>query len=96
MEFNRNTYFMIGVILVLLGIQLRMVDSFVLNRSASDFVETRMRQSAFQSSDPLEDLVIAAGPKPLKTIAPPDWMGWALISVGAVMGLHCVVMRKSG
>ncbi len=35
MSMYRNRYFLLGVLLLLLGIQFRMVDSFVLNESAT-------------------------------------------------------------
>ncbi len=35
MEFDRNRYFMIGILLFLLGMQFRMVESFVLNETST-------------------------------------------------------------
>jgi hypothetical protein len=37
---------------------------------------------------------IATGP--MRTVTPPDWIGWALLSVGSVLVLHSLVMPKPG
>ena len=41
MEFNRNHYFLAGLVVLLLGIQVRMVDSFVLSSESTRFLATR-------------------------------------------------------
>jgi hypothetical protein len=33
---------------------------------------------------------------PPKTIVPPDWLGWALASVGSVLILNSLLMKKPG
>ena len=42
--------FMLGVVLLLLGIQFRLVNTFVLNEKASQFVEKRLGRSPFLSN----------------------------------------------
>ena len=42
MELNRNHYFMIGIVFLVLGMQLRTIKSYVLNGSASSFVNEKM------------------------------------------------------
>ena len=44
MELNRNQYFMAGLVIFLLGMQLRMVDTYVLNERATQFIAQRMQQ----------------------------------------------------
>ena len=44
MEFNRNQYFLAGLVIFLLGIQLRMVDTIVLNERTTQFLAQRMQQ----------------------------------------------------
>ena len=44
MELNRNQYFLAGLVIFFLGIQLRMVDGFVLNERATHFLHQRMQQ----------------------------------------------------
>jgi hypothetical protein len=33
---------------------------------------------------------------PRKVIEPPSWLGWAVLSVGAVVTLHSLAMKKPG
>ena len=90
MELNRNHYFMAGVVLLLLGIQLRMIDAFVLNESTTRFLSQRAGGAATAAILP------AIGPAPRKTVRPPDWLGWALMSVGSVLVLHALAMKGPG
>jgi hypothetical protein len=36
------------------------------------------------------------GPTPRRTLRPPTWLGFALISIGAVLVLHSLAMKKPG
>ena len=38
MELNRNQFFMIGVVVVLLGVQFRLIDSITLNEKTTQFL----------------------------------------------------------
>lgn len=92
MEINRNQYFMVGVIVLLLGLQLRLVDSYVLNAETTRILAKQGGSQAqqlalFATSSTAPDLG-------LKVIHPPEWIGWCLISVGAVLILHSLAMRK--
>jgi hypothetical protein len=95
LEINRNQYFLIGLVVLFLGIQLRMVESYVLNEKTSTFVSQRLALVASsESSDGA--FLPAAGPTPLRTIKPPVWLGYAFISVAAVLILHSLAMKKPG
>jgi hypothetical protein len=37
---------------------------------------------------------LGAGPK--KVVQPPEWLGWCLMSIGGVLVLHSLAMRKPG
>lgn len=89
MEFNRNHYFLVGVLLLLLGLQFRAVDSFVLNEKTTRILAGRSQQPAIS-------LLSAAGPMPRKTVRLPNWLGYSLISVGSVLMLHALAMKKPG
>ncbi len=101
MEFNRNQYFMIGLVLLFLGIQFKMVESYVLTEDAAKFVAKRLGKD---KPDPNAGVVqqsfasaAMASPAPqYRTFQPPTWLGWALISVGAVLILHSLAMGKPG
>jgi hypothetical protein len=90
-------FFMIGAILLLLGAQLRLVDSYVLTPKASQFVEARLHTSGLANSglyDP--SYLYSVGPYPTsnKTFTPPRWIGWAFLSVGAVLVLHSLTISR--
>ena len=95
MELNRNHYFMLGIVFLLLGMQLRTIQSYVLNGSATAFVNEKMTvvsQAPPADMLPIEDEK-TPGPKTLK---PPKWLGWAFISVGMVFILHSLAMKRPG
>ena len=96
MDINRNQYFMAGVVILLLGVQFRMIDSYVLNEQGSQFVTQKLKQGS-SSGDELKLTFISntsIDGAPRQMIRPPEWLGWALISVGAVLCLHALAMKK--
>ncbi len=103
MELNRNQYLMIGIVVLLLGVQFRMVESFVLNAEASQAIAARMlkadKENAEASVVPSysqqpQVAAVAPAAAALRTITPPDWLGWCCISVGAVLVLHSLAMPR--
>jgi uncharacterized membrane protein YhaH (DUF805 family) len=91
-EFNRNQFFMVGVFMLLLGIQFRMVETVTLNDKASKFLAAR---AASTTTSTLAN-ILPTGGVPKQTLHPPQWLGWALISIGAVCVLHSLAMKKPG
>jgi hypothetical protein len=91
MEFNRNHYFMAGVVLLLLGIQLRMVDSYVLNEESTRLLNARS-EASIANIRPLFQAVVPTR----KVIKPPESLGWALMSIGSVLILHALAMKGPG
>lgn len=96
MDLNRNQFFMIGLVLVLMGIQFRAVESFVLNEKATQFIAKRLPQKQTTPIEQAQLYFAAAGPAPLRRIEPPKWIGYSLLSVGSVLVLHALSMRKPG
>lgn len=92
MEFNRNHYLIAGLVLLFLGIQLRLVDTYVLNE-ASTRVLTPASGNALTRNTPL---LASITPAPRKVIKPPEWLGWALMSIGSVLVLHALAMKAPG
>lgn len=88
-----RSFFTIGLILVLFGVQLRAVETFVLNQRASDFLEKQKKNSAIRSESLFEPAVMTVGPVPRKKLTHPRWIGLAFISAGAVMVLQGVSRR---
>ena len=96
MDITRNQYFFAGLVLLLMGIEFRAVDSF-------DLTPELTKLLADQSSKPVESAAIATQSltqpdKPVvkKNVRPPDWVGWLLASAGAVLILHSWAMKKPG
>lgn len=90
-ELNRPQIYLAGLIVLLLGVQFRLVDSIVLNEPATKFVAERFESGELATTAP--NWFAQALPVK-KTITPPKWIGWSLLSVGGVMVLHSLAMRK--
>lgn len=97
MEVNRNQFLLIGLVLVLLGVQFRFVDTYVLNEASTKFLARRTGKTEVTSVWNLPvTLAAQSGMAPRKRIRPPRWLAWALISVGSVFVLHSLAMKKPG
>jgi hypothetical protein len=93
MDLNRNQFFFIGLVVLMLGIQVRYVSAYVLNPEATKFLADRTGQST-TATNTIFAMTGAAGPT--KVLEPPEWLSWCLISVGAVLCLHSLAMPKPG
>ena len=95
MELNRNHYFAVGTIVLLLGVQLRFVESVRLTKESTKFLAEKFDKAEVQV-EPIQLTSLLAVPTTgqLKTIVPPRWLGWSLLSLGAVLVLHSLTMRK--
>ncbi len=96
MDINRNQFFLAGLLLLLMGVQFRLVDSFVLTEQATAEIAKR---TATKESDPLNmrQFLPNLGPAaPRKVLRVPEWLGWAVGSIGAVLVLHSLAMPRPG
>ncbi len=87
MDLNRNQFFFIGLLVFLIGFQVRYVSAYVLNPHATQFLADRTGQSTGMTG-----MFTAGGAR--KVIQPPEWVSWCLMSVGAVLCLHALAMPK--
>jgi hypothetical protein len=94
MEFDRNRYFMVGVLLLLLGMQFRMVDSFVLNETSTRALARFVKDAQLATNDIGTQMYLNMYPAPKKSIKPPNWLGWALLTVGGVICLHAMILPR--
>jgi len=94
-EINRNQYFLFGLVMLFLGVQLRMVDSFVLTPEATKVLAQTVGHPAAKA-DEIRQTAMLDSPAPVlkKTVRPPEWIGWALLSFGAVLVLHSWAMPR--
>ncbi len=95
MEINRNQWMMIGLVVLALGIQFRMVDSFVLNEKTTEIIAKRLNKTDTVATTFMPGLVSSA-PVSHRVIKPPRWLGFMMISVGVVLCLHSLVLPKPG
>lgn len=89
MDLNRNQFLFLGIMVLLIGMQVRMVQAYVLTNEATQFLAERTA-----GSNTVQATAARVGALPNKVIQPPDWLGWCLISVGAVFVLHSLAMPR--
>ena len=99
MDFNRNQFFFLGMFLLLIGIQVRMVQTYVLSPEVTKFLAERSgNQTVAVATNVSSDAQMMApgAPTITKSLQPPEWLGWCIISIGAVLVLHSLAMPKPG
>jgi hypothetical protein len=93
MDLNRNQFFFLGLVVLLVGLQVRYVSAYVLSPETTKFLAERTGQA---SADSPASSLIGSAAAPRKVVQPPEWLSWCLISVGAVLCLHSLAMPKPG
>ena len=96
MDITRNQYFFAGLALLLMGIQFRMVDSVELTPEFTQFLAERTGHPLASVSATTQTLTQSEKPLIKKTVKPPEWLGFSLMSIGAVLILHSWGMKKPG
>ena len=99
MDINRNQIFLGGLIVLLLGIQLRLVDTFVLNERATQFLAQRVQQfkgKEVASAGDFSTMFASQAPLGNKRIDVPPWLGYSLLSIGGVLVLYSLALKKPG
>jgi hypothetical protein len=91
-KLNRNHYFLIGLVLLFLGLQFRMVDTVVLNEQVSQVVRKQSQPASGPSLAFAQRLVTPQN----HAVQPPKYIGWVLLSVGGVLVLQSLAMAKPG
>ncbi|MFK8114222.1 MAG: hypothetical protein AB8B91_18625 [Rubripirellula sp.] len=94
MSMYRNRYFLAGVLLILLGIQFRMVHSFVLNEQATRVLARVSKSTPVADNSAMTSLWLNLSPKPTKRIELPRWIGLAMIAMGVVISCHALVIPR--
>ncbi len=89
--------FLMGVIILFFGIQLRAVDTFVLNERVSSIINKRVAARAAEVEDSQQASLYdpyfrlepakpkAANMPAFRRVSPPRWLGWSFLSIGAVL-----------
>jgi hypothetical protein len=95
MDLNRNQFFFLGLLVLLIGVQVRYVSAYVLSPQATQFLAERTGNSS-PGSNSFFTMTGGTFAAPRKVLEPPEWLSWCLISVGAVLCLHSLAMPKPG
>ncbi|MHB8972427.1 MAG: hypothetical protein ACYC3X_20915 [Pirellulaceae bacterium] len=95
MEINRNQWMMIGLVVLALGFQFRMVDSFVLNEKTTEIIAKRLNKSDIVATTFVPSFAAVASVN-RRVIKPPRWLGFMMLSVGVVLCLHSLALPKPG
>ena len=106
---RRTKIMTIGFVLIFLGIQLNLIESYELTPRFSNFlsetgdasfptslnepVNTPYYQAAFRSQPKFGSAGVTPGY--LKTITPPKWICWPVLFLGTVVFLHGFAKRRS-
>jgi hypothetical protein len=93
MDFNRNQIFLLGLLMLFFGFQFRVLDRFTLNDQTTRFLATNIQDN---SESPLRAAIAENGALPKQEVKPPIWLGYSLLSIGAVLVLHSLTMAKPG
>ena len=94
---NRNQFFMTGIIIFLIGVQLRWVESYTLTAECTQFLAKRFFRP--KKSKPVQQiplLYVTETKKPVyrHKFKPPKWLGWMVLCTGGVFILHSLAMPK--
>lgn len=96
MDINRNQCFLIGLVILYLGLQFRMIDSVQLTPEFTKILAQQSGHPMVAANNAVQSLIGQPASVPPKTVQPPEWLGWALVSFGIVLILHSMAMKKPG
>ncbi len=95
MSYYRNRYFLLGILLLLIGAQFRMIDSFVLNEPTTKLL-AKVTKSKVSEDTTTGSIFWNVAPAEMtrKRIYPPRWLGLAMMAVGAVFSFHAIAIPR--
>jgi hypothetical protein len=82
----------VGVLLLIAGLHLRSVESFVLTTDTTRVLANLTGPSADTAKGAVRQIVIDSA-KPQKILTPPRWAGWACLSMGFVLTINGLLGR---
>jgi hypothetical protein len=96
MDLNRNQFFFLGLVVLLVGLQVRCVSAYVLNGKTTQFLAERTGKAPSPVAASFFNMTNGTTGGPRKVVEPPEWLGWCLMSIGAVLVLHSLAMKRPG
>jgi hypothetical protein len=95
MEMNRNQFFLFGMIALLLGLQFLLTYEYVLTPECTKFLAKQSGHPSAAAIDAVDTLNPSAQTvAPAKQFQPPPWLGWLCTSIGSVLILHAMALKK--
>ena len=94
MDITRSQFFFVGLVLLFLGVQFRMIETITLTPEFTRFLAERTEHPAVAAVNTVDALAGTETSIPPKTFPPPDWLGWSLVSLGSVLVLHSLAMPR--
>ena len=91
MRVQRHHLLLAGLLLFLVGVQFRLVESFTLSERSSHFVAAQLGDKGTMQPQMLWQNMPSR-----KVVRPPRWLGLALMSVGSVLTLKSLSMKTGG
>jgi len=95
LDITRNQYFFMGVLLLLVGAEFRLVESVELTPEVSRMLVKQHHPPLASVEAVTKGLFQLEKPLVKKVVRPPDWIGWVFLTAGAVLFFHALVMRQS-
>jgi hypothetical protein len=95
MDLTRNQFFFAGLLCLFIGAQFRMVESAELTPQFTQFLAEKTGHPLAPVNAAAQNLTQSDKPPAKKTVRPPEWLGWSLLSLGSVLVLHSFAMKKS-
>lgn len=93
--------FLLGVVILFFGIQLRSFESFVLSERVSAIINERVaKKQVVTDPDPLMADFMMLEQQPAvelpkqRRLTPPRWLGYSFLSIGAVLVCSCPLCRQ--
>jgi hypothetical protein len=96
MDITRNQFFFAGLLCLFVGLEFRLIESVDLSPEFTQFLAVRTGHPLASVNAASQSLMQSDRPPAKKTVRPPDWLGWSLVSLGSVLILHSWGMKKAG
>ncbi len=94
MDLDKHKLLLWGTLILFFGIQFHYFNSYVLTEKASKVYYSRFEKKAKVDVPKSKFLQKEEEESPRKTFRPPNWLGRCLISVGAVLVVQAIMLRK--
>jgi len=93
-DLTRNQLFLAGMLLLFLGLQFRLVESYRLTPELTQFLAERTGHPMAAINAATPALTQSGKPLAQKTIQPAEWIGWAVLSLAATLVLQSLIMKR--